>query len=70
MNRDTGSPSRTLPSSRSISIATPVTGFDIEAMRNSESVAAGPLGLDVELSERFQVRDTAAARHEGHALAI
>ena len=43
MNRDTGSPSRTLPSSRSIRIATPVTGLDMEAMRNSESVAAGRL---------------------------
>jgi hypothetical protein len=41
MNRETGSFSRTLPSSTSIMIATPVIGFDIDASRNSPSFGIG-----------------------------
>ena len=41
MKRDTGSVSRTLPSSISIMIATPVTGFDIDAMRKMASLRIG-----------------------------
>ena len=41
MKRDTGSVSRSFPSSISIMIATPVTGFDIDAMRKMASLRIG-----------------------------
>ena len=41
MNFDTGSLSRTLPSSTSIKIATAATGFDIDAIRKIVSVCIG-----------------------------
>ena len=41
MKRDTGSVSRSFPSSISIRIATPVTGFDIDAMRKIASLRIG-----------------------------
>ena len=41
MNRETGSVSRTLPSSTIIRTATAVTTFDMEASRNTESFIMG-----------------------------
>ncbi|MEJ0039326.1 MAG: hypothetical protein WDO68_25270 [Gammaproteobacteria bacterium] len=41
MNFETGSVSRTLPSSTSIRIAVPATGFDIEATRKIVSFCIG-----------------------------
>jgi len=41
--RDTGSPRRSFPSSISIRMATPVIGFDIEAMRKMASLRMGVL---------------------------
>ena len=41
MKRDTGSVRRSFPSSISIRIATPVTGFDIDAMRKIASLRIG-----------------------------
>ena len=43
MKRDTGSVSRSFPSSISIRIATPVTGFDIDAIRKIASLRIGVL---------------------------
>ena len=43
MNRDTGSVSRSFPSSINIRIATPVTGLDIDAMRKIASLRIGVL---------------------------
>jgi hypothetical protein len=43
MKRVTGSVRRTFPSSISIRIATPVTGFDIDAMRKIASLRIGVL---------------------------
>ena len=43
MNCDTGSVSRSFPSSISIRIATPVTGFDMDAIRKIASFRIGVL---------------------------
>ena len=63
MKRDTGSVRRSFPSSISIRIATPVTGFDIDAMRKIASLRIGVLRLDVHQPLRLEMRDPPLARH-------
>ena len=55
-----------LPSSISIRIATPVTGFDIDAMRKIASLRIGVFVLEVHQALRLEVRDLAAPRHHRH----
>ena len=64
MNRDTGSVSRTFPSSTIIMMATPVTGLVIDAMRKMPSLRIGVFALEVHQPLRLEVRDAPLARHD------
>ena len=66
MNRDTGSLSRTLPSSASMRIATAATGFDIDAIRNIESGCIGRFDCEIHDALRLEIGDLAVARDECH----
>ena len=66
MNFDTGSFSRTLPSSISIRMATPVIGLDMEAIQNRPSLGMGFVGCQIHQAMRFEMRDAALTRDQGN----
>ena len=63
MKRDTGSFSRTFPSSIIIITATAVIGFDIEASRKIPSFGIGRLGFDVDQAVCLEVGDPSVSHH-------